>query len=249
MSYLYLDTKYNEFFVNEEVYEQIVALVQANKQCLKDYRNRHAYTADNPCVGKNICLTHLLEKQPNLTRLEATGITSDGRNIYYFVDRQGYVSTSTEDSSDEARRSLSDTLSYYGFIPPKTVESRGKSVAFNEYYAYLHGDLTTASVIVLVYNQTQTSDKVRGLFLLYKGNPPKELTKRSNVYHHAEELVEATKDESGHYHIGGNVHNARYNADVYEVISQLESAIYDVTRKVQNSAKRTDEQTEGEAAG
>src|SRR5207302_551794 len=119
MNYVYLESKYNEFYLNDEAYAQIVAIVQANKYCMYDYRDRHPYTKDNPCVGKNICLEHLLQKQRNLTRLDVVGTNAD-RPVYYFTDTQGYVYTSIEDSSDEARMDMLETLSFYGFIPPKT---------------------------------------------------------------------------------------------------------------------------------
>lgn len=124
-NYVYLDSKYNEYFVDDDTYATIVSLVQQHKHCLADLRNRHPYTADNPCVGRNICLAHLLQKQPYLTRIEVEGLTSDNRAIYYFVDKKGMVYISTENTSDEAGKSLDDTLTYYGFTPPKTIASRG----------------------------------------------------------------------------------------------------------------------------
>ena len=234
MNYVYLESKYNESYLNDEAYAQIVAIVQANKHCMYDYRDRHPYTKDNPCVGKNICVEHLLQKQRTLTRLDVVGTNAD-RPVYYFTDTQGYVYTSIEDSSDEARMDMLETLSFYGFIPPKTVESRGKMVDFYSHYATLHGDLRTASVIVMSYQQSR--EKVKGLFLLYKGGHAIELQKRGDhktLYTKAEELVEATKDANNEYHIGGTSHYGRYESDTYEVISQLESAVYDVTRKLQN---------------
>src|SRR5438874_13289850 len=125
MNYIYLDSKYNEYCVDDETYSTIVSLVQQHKQCLHDYHNRHPYTQDNPCVGKNICLEHLLQKQRNLTQLHIVGVADGNRSTYYFVDEKGYVYTSIEDSSEEARRDVIETLSFYGFSPPKTVESRG----------------------------------------------------------------------------------------------------------------------------
>ena len=53
MNSVYLDSKYNEYVVDDEAYQQIEAIVQANKHCLYDYQNRHRYTAENPCVGKS----------------------------------------------------------------------------------------------------------------------------------------------------------------------------------------------------
>src|SRR2546421_6003925 len=246
MNYVYLESKYNEFYLSDEAYAQVVAIVQANKYCMFDFRNRHPYTKENPCVGKNICVEHLLQKQRNLTRLDVVGTNTD-RPVYYFTDTQGYVYTSIEDSSDEARMDMLETLSFYGFTPPKTVESRGKMVDFYSHYATLHGDLRSASVIVLSYQQS--SEKVKGLFLLYKGGQAVELHKRGDhktLYTKAEELVEATKDASNEYHIGGTSHYGRYESATYEVISQLESALYDVTRKLQNRNKPMEETRSGE---
>jgi hypothetical protein len=241
MNYVYLDSKYHEYLVDDQTYATIVSLVQQHKHCLSDFRNRHEYTKENPCVGKNMCLEHLLQKQSHLTRIEVEGLTSDNQAIFYFVDTRGMVYTSTEDSSTEARPSLDDTLTYYGFFPPKTITARGKSVEFYSSYATLYGDLHTASVIVLSYHHP--SEKVKGLFLLYKNGPSKELTKRNDLYTRAEEVVLASKDAQGAYHIGGNAHAGRFEAKVYEVISLLESAVYDVTRRLQSDKQSTDEQT------
>jgi len=74
---------------------------------------------------------------------------------------------------------------------------------------------------------------VKGLFLLYKNGPTKELSKKNDLYHRADELVEATKDAEGYYHVNGYAHAGKYESDILAVISQLESALYDVTRKLQ----------------
>src|SRR5947209_19765026 len=242
MNYVYLESKYNEFYLNDEAYTQVVTIVQANKSCMFDYRDRHPYTKENPCVGKNICLEHVLQKQRILTYLNVVGSNAD-RPMYYFVDTQGYVYTSIEDSSDEARKDILETLSFYGFTPPKTVESRGKTVDFYSHYATLHGDLRSASVILLSYQHAQ--EKVKALFLLYKGRPAVDFHKRGDhteIYTKASELVDASKDAHGEYHIGGFSHYGRYESDVYEVISQLESALYDVTRKLQYANKEAEEE-------
>lgn len=234
MNFVYLDNKYNEYFVSDEAYAQIVQLVMANKYCTHDYRARHPYTADNPCVGKNICLEHLLEKQRNLTRLVITG-HENNRTMYYFTDEEGYIYTSTEASSEEAKKDVLGTLSFYGFTPPQTVASRGKMVNFYAYYSTIYGDIRNASVIVLVYNQY--TEKIKGVFLLYKNGEAVELQKRGDhktLYTRAEALVEQTKDTHGQYHINGHLRASRYEADVLEVVSQLESATYDVVRKLQN---------------
>lgn len=77
MTYIYLGSKYNEFAVGDEAYAQIVALVKANKLCTHKMSERHPYSENNPCVGKGICLEHLLERQPQLTRLDIVGVWCD----------------------------------------------------------------------------------------------------------------------------------------------------------------------------
>jgi hypothetical protein len=242
MNYVMLGSKSNEFYVTDDAYQQIVALIQAQKCCLHDYHNRHPYTEANPCVGKNICLEHVLQKQKSLVYAGLGGADSSNRLIYRFLDAKGMMYTFIEDYSDEARQSIDETLAYYEFTPPVAILSRGKEVNFYSYYATLYGDLHSASVIVLSYNQY--TEKVRGLFLLYKNAPSKELSKKNELYRRAEELVEANKDPQGQYHINGHIRASRYEADVYEVISQLESALYDVTRKLQT--KLPAEETHGE---
>ena len=187
MTYVYLGSKYNEFVVSDEAYAQIVALVKANKLCTYKMSERHPYSAENPCVGKGICLEHLLKRQPNLSRLDIVTVSGDNQLIYYYTDPKGYVYTSVEDSSEEARRDVQETMNFYGFTPPGMIQSRGKAVSFYSYYATLYGDLPTASVIVLVYHQY--NEKVKGTFLLYKNAPCKELTKRSDLYAKACALV------------------------------------------------------------
>src|SRR5579863_901204 len=185
MSTVYLDSKYT---VSDEAYAQIVAIVKANKLCIYHYRERHRYTPENPCVGREICLEHFLARHPNLTRLDKIEVNPDS-TMYYFIDSQGYVYTSTEDSTtaEDVKRDTLATLTYYGYTTPDTVETRGKAVEFYAYYATLHGDLLTASVIVLSYHHA--SEKVKGSFLLYKNGDPVDLKQRRDLYTKASVLV------------------------------------------------------------
>ncbi len=233
MKYVYLDDKHNEYSIDDDAYQEIVRLVQANKLCVYRYSERHPYSEDNPCVGKGLCLQHLLLKQNTLTYVGSKGVNSDNRHLYRFLDSKGYVYETIEDSSEEATRSIIDTLAYYGFTPPATVGYRERSESFLSFYATLHGDLRSASVIVLSY--AHYSDKIKGLFLLYKDGPAKELNRKGEqkaLFTRADELVEASKDIHGEYHIGETPHSGRYESDTYEVISQLESAVYDVIRRL-----------------
>jgi hypothetical protein len=240
MNYVYLESKHNEFFVDEDTFEQIAALVRAGKRCTYEYRERHAYSLDNPCVGKGMCLEHTLKKHSYLTLLDCVGQNTDGQYIYRFLDRQGIVYSSIEDSTEQPTKDLSETMNYHGFMPPIKVEGRGgKSIDFHTYYATLYGDLTTASVIVLAYNHT--SEKVKSLFLLYKKGLTKELSKKSDLYRRADELIEATKNERGEYIVKGYTHYTKLESHTLDVVSQLESAVYDATLKFQNDNHKEEE--------
>jgi len=234
MKSIYLDSPHEEFIIDDDTYQTIVQIVQEHKMCTSTYRERHPYSEDNPCVGKGICLDHLLQKQSNLTYVDSSGVDAYNRRRYRFLDTKGFVYTSIEDSSNEAGRSIVETLAYYGFTPPETIASRGKTVPFRSFYATLHGDLSSASVVVLSYNEQ--SEKAKGLFLLYKHGAAKELHKNGDhkiLFTRADELVEASRNEQGEYTIGGTIHTSRSVFDTYEAISILESAMYDVTLKVQ----------------
>src|SRR5947209_3615011 len=106
MTYVYLDNKYNEFFIDEATYAQVVALVQAHKHCTYSSKQRHLYTDDNPCVGRNLCLEHLLEKQKHLAYAGSLAVDSENRRMHRFVDSKGMIYTSTEDYSEEAKEDL-----------------------------------------------------------------------------------------------------------------------------------------------
>ena len=233
--HVYLDSKYEEFVIDDETYEDIEALVRAAKLCVHDYHNRHTYSLDNPCVGKGICLNHMLVKRSNLTLLDSPGQDSYGRNMYRFTDAAGFIYTSTEDSTEDPHNNVQETLAYHHFPLPEKVTSRGKTVDFNTYYARFYGKLDR-SVLVLSFDHTQ--EKVKGLFLLYKDGGVKEFTRRADVYHQAEELVEANKDKGGQYHIGSYPHYCKFDSDIFEVISELESAVYDVTLKFKKNGKK-----------
>jgi hypothetical protein len=187
-----------------------------------------------------MCLQHLLKKQQQLVYAGSLSVDASGRHIHRFLDEKGLVYTSIEDSSDEASRSIEATLDYYGFTPPETVTARQKTVHFYASYATLHGELPTASVIVLAYNHYH--EKVKGLFLLYKHGSWKELSKKSDLYHQADALVEATKDDQGYYHLNGSSHTGKSEADVLDVVSHLESAVYDVSLKLRHTHVQTGEQ-------
>jgi len=122
---------------------------------------------------KNICLEHLLHKQRNLTRLDIVGVADGMRSIYYFVDAHGYVSTSIEDSSEEARRDLLETLSYYGFRPAEDGRESGSNFHVTHTAYYFTSKASSLCVIgnvevtfFPVCRQIQRTKKVRNEHML-----------------------------------------------------------------------------------
>jgi hypothetical protein len=111
------------------------------------------------------------------------------------------------------------------------VAYRDRTVAYNGYYATLFGHVDTASVIVLSFEK-KSSETVKGQFLLYNDGTHKELAKRGehkSLFTRAQALLGATKDEAGYYHLpSGTTTSALYEEDSYPIISQLESAMFDV---------------------
>src|SRR5713226_4748714 len=174
MKSVYLDYSYNEYYVDEESYQEIVRLVKASQLCKRDW---HPFSEDNPCVGKSLCLEHLLQGQTSLTYQGVEHTDIYGRRIYRYLDQEGYIFLSTEDSSTEASKSLQETLVHYSSFPPKTVTYRERTVEYDSYYATLYGTIATSSVIVLSFDKRST-EIVKGLYLLYNDGTHKELAKR-----------------------------------------------------------------------
>jgi hypothetical protein len=121
MKSVYLNYSYDEYCVTDEGYQAILQLVKTHQLCQKEC---HAFSEENPCVGKNLCLKHLLQTHHGLTFLDVLRTDLYGRKSYRYLDTAGYIFTSTEDSSDDVSRDLDETLRYHGFVPPKTVSYR-----------------------------------------------------------------------------------------------------------------------------
>ncbi len=79
-------------------------------------------------------------------------------------------------------------------------------------------------------------------FLVYRGGTYNELTKKNGemklLLQRAQEAMEATKDEEGWYHVGSYPTKRPSEASLYEIISQMESAMYDVQVKLRKNGKK-----------
>ncbi len=235
MKSVYLDYPSNEYYVDDVGFAAIFQLVKAHQLCQKE---KHPFSEENPCVGRNLCLQHLLQNHRSLTFLDVMRTDLYGRKIYRYLDKAGYIFTSTEDSSDDASKDLDESLNYHGFVPPKTVTFRDRTVEYNDYYATLFGNVNTASVIVMSFDK-RGSETVKGQFLLYNDGTHKELAKRGEhkqLFTRSQALLEATKDTEGTYHLpNGSTTTLLTDEDCYPLISQLESAMFDVIRKIANA--------------
>jgi hypothetical protein len=88
-------------------------------------------------------------------------------------------------------------------------------------------------------------------FVLYKGGAFRELTKRESemkqLLDQATAIVEESKDEDGWYHIGNGLTRHRSDTAIYEVVSQIAGAVYDVKLRISQSMRHAIQPEENEA--
>ncbi len=237
MKFISLDRRASELAISDDGYEQVLALIQASLVCGKC---QLPYTEDNPCVGSNLCLSCLLVKQSQLTFM-GRGMAPDGREgepTYWFVDENGYVFLAVAGLSTEAERSIYHTLQHWDFpVPTDYVGPKGETKLWQSYWN-IYGQVNQASVVVIEYSQNY-GDRLRVAFLSHKNSVCKELTKKDpegkRLLKQAREMVEATKDAEGYYHVNGSEVSQLLDTHTYGIISALESAVYNVQLSFTNN--------------
>lgn len=87
-------------------------------------------------------------------------------------------------------------------------------------------------------------------FLSYKGGTFRELTKRDlemkTRLQRATEIIEQTKDSDGFYHAGDYPTRYLNDSELYDVVAEMESAVYDIRQKFQRSKLAQAEPAESE---
>ncbi len=113
-----------EITIADEAFEQIAAIVQANKVC---EGCGQPYTPDLPNVALNRCLRCFLTSHAN------QGYTYIKRETHWFLDpfHLVYFTTST---SREAQKSNYYTLLYWGFPVPETWQEGEETKQVNHWH-------------------------------------------------------------------------------------------------------------------
>src|SRR2546421_12259848 len=109
---------YDEYVISDEAYEQIAAIVKANRLCELCGK---AYTPDNPNVELNRCLTCFLRFHANqgYTYIKLYEVNKQGDAIHWFLDPLSFVYY-TLASSRDPQKSEYYTLLHWGFPVPTT---------------------------------------------------------------------------------------------------------------------------------
>lgn len=230
---VYLDYSSREFYVSEEGYEAICELIKQHQLCGKC--RQPIDEGDHLLVGKNLGLSCLLRKQPELTFIGLVATDTDGDITYAFTDADHVVYTIQANHGDEAKKDIYSSVQRAGFpIPDTYIPFKGdkdKPVQLNRHDWSVYGKLAQ-SVIVLDYHEYY-GDRIRATFLSYKEGEVVELNKRNSthkqLFERARLVVESTK-KGNYYNLNGYEFSTITDATIYPIIAQMESAVYDVQR-------------------
>jgi len=224
--------------VSDEGYEEIVALVMQYRRCRK---RGCTFSENNPVVVVNLCLGCFIEEHKELRYVSAFGEPDEeGRQTYKFLDDEGYVWFSIADRSDSPNKNLHETLTHWGFSVPAyyTHPKHGDHRLWPLNWR-IYGQIPTASVLVV---ENRYDSKLMATFLVYRGGTFKELTKKNGetklLLQRAQDAIAATKDAEGWYHVGQYPTKWISEAKLYEVISEMESAVYDGQVKLRNNGQK-----------
>jgi len=193
------------------------------------------YSEEIPQVAQNLCLSCLIMRQKDLTFVGPNGIDEKGRATFTFLDPDGYVYLSTGGYSEKAEKDVFQTITHWQFSLPTTYTTPHGEMPLHRSEWKLYGDLPSASVIVAEHT-SYSSPRFTAVFLAYKEGIYRELTKRDGemkrLVQKARETVEATRGSDGQYHVGKYPTREVWDSQVYEVISAMESAVYNVQRAI-----------------
>ncbi len=218
--------------VSDEGYTALVALVNQHRVCS---RCSASYGTDlpihNPMVVENTCLGCVIQQHPHLTFAGPVGEPdAEGYQWFEFLDTNGYVYLSSSRYSDEPRTDTYQTLAHWGFsVPTVYTPFRGEEVRLQTNNWYVYGDVVEASALVI---ERSYDAKHSCVFLSYKGGGYRELTKRDaemkSLLEQAKDIIEESKDKDGWYQLGSYPTKYIRDSVLYQVVSQIASAIYDV---------------------
>jgi len=241
---IFLGGRTHPITVSDEGYEAIVALVTAQRVCT----NGCAYTADNPMVTENTCLSCLVNRQSYLRFVGPLGDPDeDGYQQFKFLTEKGNVYLTSTRHDYAAQQDTYQTLVHWGFgVPAVYRPPRGEEVKLYPHSWTVYGNLFSSVVVI----EKSYDQKHPATFLSYTNGTFRELTKRDadmkRLLEEATDILEESKGEDGSYQYEGTSSNRIRDSWVYEVVSLIAAAVYDVKVRLTASLK-TEQSTDQEA--
>ncbi len=229
----------NPISITTNAYEQIQAMIEANRACNSCGAT---FTEENPRVALNKCLKCVLDKHHGYTYKGLAHAGSYG-NYYAFLDSDGYVYTTYQNSDDNnPQKSDYDTLQYYGFPTLTSYTYKGEEKALDISYWNIYGNFRENDVIVLTYHHSYAGLSL--VFLSCKDGTITEMNRRMkefrDLFKRAKDIGEATKDDKGYYHVGDYASSNLYESHLYMIISDIATKEYR-TRILEDKEARVNE--------
>jgi hypothetical protein len=214
--------------ISLSAFEQINAIAAANRVCQVC---ASPYAQENPMVVRNTCLacflrSELVKRENNLAFVGASGIDTAGDTQYTFIDSDGYIFLSDSGSeTTKLERDIYQTLLYWGFKLPETVNRNGIERRLNDRAWSIYGDFRQLPVIVVKYKEYY-GEHTEAVFFVYKDKLAVEVNKRlkavQQVFQQARAQIEATRDGQGRYHYGDGYTTYHIEeSHLYPAISEL----------------------------
>lgn len=218
------------YLVPDTVFAQIQTLVAKHSVCRLCENPFDEKT--NPNVVHSVCLACFRQENSSLhLEPEPQAITDEnGRQSYVFLDAEGYVYTPVPASdSIEAVENIPATLSFWDFPDISSIELEGKAVELDPQDASIFGDVRHNSVVVV--SKRKLGGRIEVVYLSYKNGQcvylDKAKGKTRKLWREAESAYLATRDVRGRYHYKERVSRYPVQGDIYCLLSDRESAVYD----------------------
>jgi hypothetical protein len=211
--------------IADEGYQLIAELVKAYQICADCHR---PYTEKNPLVALNCCLSCFKKLSWQNAELRFIG-QKPGSEQWLFLDPDNYVKVSTA-SHRQIDRYEDDTLAYWGYPCPATVQDGEQTIDLKPWRWTIWGKLPDPVIVITCQNKYI--------------NPHKEyafLTTRKGSYQQLDKRQKATRDMLTQARAAAHTTNMSDHR-LYRVLSELKSKEYAAAHLQQESAPTREEE-------
>ncbi len=194
----------SEITISDEAFEQISAIVQANRVC---EGCGQPYAPERPNVALNRCLPCFLMNNANqgYTYIKLYQVNERGEDIHWFLDPFSLIHY-THSTSREAQQSTYYTLLYWEFPVPTTWVDGDEEKPVNNYHWSIFGNPKRDQVLVIHNTIDYGADRSFD-FLSYRDGRTVQIDRKRGegrrLFLAAKKRIEATHDGHG-YHVEGH---------------------------------------------